>query len=162
MTLFDYAVLTITGFSVLLGVVRGLVREVIVLASWIVAFFVASLYSVDVAQMLVGQIDDESWRMLAAFVTVFITTLIAMSVIALILVKLVHSAGLGVEDRLFGGLFGLARGVLLVLVLMLLAGFTGLPRQPLWKDAMLSGPLQSFASQVKQWLPQDWAKHISY
>jgi membrane protein required for colicin V production len=70
MTLFDYAVLTIIGLSVLLGVVRGFVREVLALAGWAVAFVVASLFSADFAGLLVKQIAEESWRVLAAFVSV--------------------------------------------------------------------------------------------
>ncbi len=162
MTLFDHAVLTITGFSVLLGVIRGLTREVIALASWAVAFLVASVYGGEVAPLLARQIPDESWRVLAAFVAVFFVVLIVMNVIALLTSRLVKSAGLGVEDRVLGSVFGLARGVLVVLGLVLLAGLTALPRQTVWKDAMLAAPLEKLAVVVKQWLPQDWAKYIAY
>jgi membrane protein required for colicin V production len=51
---------------------------------------------------------------------------------------------------------------LAVLVLVLLAGLTALPRQTVWKDAMLAAPLEKLAVIVKQWLPQDWAQHITY
>ena len=162
MTLFDYAVLTIAGFSVLLGVIRGLVREVIALASWVVAFVVASLYGGAVAPLLARQIPDENWRVLAAVVAVFVMVLVLMNILALMASKVVKSAGLGVEDRLLGSVFGLARGVLVVLVLVLSAGLTVLPRQPVWKDAMLAAPLEKLAVFVKQWLPQDWARNISY
>lgn len=162
MTLFDHAVLTLIGFSVLLGVIRGFAREVIALASWAVAIVVASVYGGEAAPLLAQQIPDESWRVLAAFVAVFFVVLIVMSVIGLLTSRLIKSAGLGVEDRALGSLFGLARGLLVVLVLVLLAGLTALPRQTVWKDAMLAAPLEKLAVQVKQWLPQDWAKYISY
>ena len=162
MTLFDHVVLTIGGFSVLLGVLRGFTREVIALAGWVVAFTMASAYSGTAAPLLATQIPDESWRVLAAFVAVFFAVLIVMSLAALLAAKLIKSAGLGFEDRLFGGVFGLARGLLVVLVLMLVAGLTPLPRQTVWKDAMLAAPLETLAVIVKQWLPQDWAKYISY
>ena len=162
MTLFDHAVLTIVGLSILLGVVRGFVREVLALGGWVVAFLVASLFSADFAGLLVNQIADESWRVLAAFASLFMATLVGMSIVALLASKLIKSAGLGIEDRVFGSLFGFARGVAVVMVLVLLAGLTALPRQPVWKDAMLSPPLQTLAAIVKHWLPQDWAKHIKY
>ena len=162
MTLFDYAVLAITGFSVFLGTLRGLVREVIALAGWVVAFVVAGAYGGEVAPLLARQIPDESWRALAAVVAVFFVVLILMSVIAMLTSRLIKSAGLGVEDRLLGGMFGLARGLLVVVTLMLLAGLTPLPRQAVWKDAMLAAPLEQLAVSVKQWLPQGWAKYISY
>ncbi len=162
MTLFDHAVLTVTGFSVLLGLLRGFTREVIALASWALAFLAASVYGGDAAALLAKQIPDDSWRVLAAFAAVFFVVLIVMSVIALLASKLIKSAGLGFEDRLLGGLFGLARGLLVVLVFVLLSGLTALPRQTVWKDAMLAAPLEKLAVMVKQWLPQDWAKYISY
>ena len=162
MTLFDHAVLTLIGFSVLLGVIRGFAREVIALASWAVAIVVASVYSGEAAPLLARQIPDESWRVLAAFVAVFFVVLIVMSVIGLLTSRLIKSAGLGVEDRVLGSLFGLARGLLVVVVLVLLAGLTALPRQTVWKDAMLAAPLEKLAVIVKMWLPQDWAKYISY
>jgi membrane protein required for colicin V production len=162
MTLLDYAVLAIAGVSVLLGVIRGFVREVIALASWVAAFVGASAYGGTVAPLLAQQIPDEKWRVLAAVVAVFVVVLVAVNVVALLASKLIKSAGLGVEDRLLGSVFGLARGVLIVLVLVLGAGLTVLPRQPVWKDAMLAAPLEKLAELVKQWLPQGWAKNISY
>ena len=162
MTLFDYAVLAIAGFSVLLGVIRGFVREVMALLSWFIAFVVASVYGGAVAPLLAQQIADESWRILAAVVAVFVVALVVMNIVAMLASKLIKSAGLGVEDRLLGSVFGLARGVLVVLVLVLGAGLTALPRQPVWKDAMLAAPLEKLAVFVKQWMPHDWAKNISY
>jgi len=162
MTLFDYAVLAIVGLSVLLGVLRGFVREVIALGSWVVAFVVSSAYGGDLAPLLAGQIPDENWRVLAAVVTLFFVILLLMNIIAVLASRLIKSAGLGLEDRLLGGVFGLARGVAVVLALVLAAGLTVLPRQPVWKDAMLAAPLETLAAFVKQWLPQGWAKNISY
>ena len=162
MMLFDYAVLAIVGFSVLLGVIRGLVREVIALASWAVAFVVASAYGGAVAPLLAQQIPDDNWRVLAAVVALFFVVLVVMNLVAMLASKLIKSAGLGIEDRFFGSVFGLLRGVLVVLAVVLVAGLTVLPRQPVWKDAMLAAPLEKLAVLVKQWLPQDWAKNISY
>ena len=162
MMLFDYAVLAIVGFSVLLGVIRGLVREVIALASWAVAFVAASAYGGAVAPLLAQQIPDDNWRALAAVVALFFVVLVVMNIVAMLASKLIKSAGLGVEDRCFGSVFGLLRGVLVVLAMVLAAGLTVLPRQPVWKDAMLAAPLEKLAELVKAWLPQDWAKNISY
>ena len=162
MTLLDNAVFTIVGVSMLLGVIRGFVREVIALGSWVVAFIVSSAYGGDVAPLLAQQIPDEKWRVLAAVVAVFVVVLVVVNIMAMLASKLIKSAGLAIEDRLLGSVFGLARGVLVVLVLVLGAGLTVLPRQPVWKDAMLAAPLVKLAEIVKPWLPQDWAKNISY
>ncbi len=162
MTLIDYAVLAIAGVSIALGLIRGLSRELISLAAWAVAFVAAGALGGDVAPLLARQIADESARALAGVAVVFFVALIAMSVIAMLVSRLVRSAGLGAEDRVLGGLFGFARGLMVVLALVMLAGLTGLPRQPVWKDAMLAAPLETFAGFAKQWLPQDWAKYIAY
>ena len=162
MTLFDHVVLAITGFSILLGVLRGFTREVIALASWIVAYIVASLWGGDMARVLEPQIADANWRSLAGVVLLFFLTLISMNIAATLASKLIKSAGLGMEDRLFGALFGFARALLVVVGMVILAGFTPLPRQPLWKDAMLAAPLEKAAVLVAAWLPQEWAKYIKF
>ena len=162
MTALDYAVLAIVGLSVLVSVVRGLVREVLALAAWAVGFVVATLYSGEFAVLLPAAISDERLRLLAAFIVLFLLVLVAMSVVAYLVVKLVRSAGLGVEDRVLGGIFGFARGLLVVMVLVLAAGFTSLPRAPVWRDAMLSGPLEACAIQVKGWLPSQFSQRIAY
>lgn len=162
MTLFDYAVLTIVGGSVLLSIFRGFVREVLALAAWVIAFIAAGLLGNVVAGWLATSISDESVRVLVAFVAVFVATLISMSLIALAVSGLMRKAGLGLEDRVLGSFFGLARGMLIVMLLVLLAGLTALPRQPAWTDAMLSAPLEALAGAAKPWLPQVIAGNVSY
>ncbi|MBI4204213.1 MAG: CvpA family protein [Betaproteobacteria bacterium] len=162
MTVFDYAVLVIVGLSILLSVIRGLVREVLALLAWVAAFAVAILFGAKVAAVMPAAIPSEELRLLAGFVTVFLGVLLGMSLAAIAISRLVKSAGLGVEDRMFGMLFGFARGALIVLVLVLLAGLTTLPRDPLWRNAMLSSPLEAFATYVKVWLPGDLSQRIKY
>ena len=146
----------------LLSVVRGFVREVLALASWVIAFVGAGLLSGTVAGWLAGTIENESWRALAAFAAVFLATLIGMSLLALAVSKLMRKAGLGLEDRLLGGFFGFARGILIVTVLVLLGGLTSAPRLPAWNDAMLSPPLEALAGKLKPWLPNIVSTNLSY
>ena len=162
MTLFDLAVLVIIALSVLLSVIRGLTREVLALAAWVIAFLAANVLAGGIAPWLPDAIPTEEFRLLAAFVGVFVAVLIAMSVLAIMVSKLVKSAGLGLEDRLLGGVFGLARGLLMVMVVVLLAGLTSLPRQAVWRNAVLSDPLVVFAGHVKAWLPAALAQRITY
>ena len=162
MTVFDYSVLAIVGFSVLLSVIRGLVREVLALAGWVVAFVVASLFAEDAAALISRDVPGDALPLLVGFAGVFLAVLVAMSLLAIVASKLVKSAGLGMEDRVLGGVFGLVRGLLVVLVLVLAAGFTALPRHPEWRKAVLSGPLESAAGAVKAWLPPGLSKRITY
>ena len=162
MTVFDYAVLAIVLFSVLISVIRGLVREILALIAWAAAFIVASVFAVDIAGLLAPEVPDERLRLLGAFVGVFLAVLLLMSLFGLLVSKLVKNAGLGLEDRMLGGVFGLTRGVLIVTVLVLGAGLTALPRQPEWRDALLRGPFEALAGHIKSWLPTSLAQRITY
>jgi membrane protein required for colicin V production len=162
MTLFDYAVLIIIGSSVVVSVMRGFAREALALLGWVFAFLAANALSGVVAEWLAPLIRDGSVRALTAFVAVFVVTLILASLLAMAVSRLLKSAGLGLEDRLLGGFFGFARGILIVLTLVLLSGLTALPRQPAWSDAMLSPPLEALAGAMKPWLPQAVSRYLSY
>ncbi len=162
MTVLDWAVLAIVGLSILLSVIRGLVREVLALLAWAVGFVAASVLAADLAALLPPEVPGEQLRLLAGFAGVFLAVMLVMSLLAMFVSKLVKSAGLGVEDRVLGSVFGLVRGVLVVMIFVLLAGLTSLPRQPAWRDAVLSHPLEAFAGQVKGWLPARLAQRITY
>ena len=162
MTVIDIAVLAIVGISVLLGVIRGLVREVLALVAWVGAFLAANLLTPEIAKLAPQAMASEEIRLLVSFVGVFIVVLIGLSVLAILASKLVRIAGLGVADHVVGGVFGVARGLLVVMILVLLAGLTTLPRQPVWRDGILSGPLETFAGHIKAWLPADLSKRIRY
>lgn len=162
MTVFDYGVLTVVGLSVLLGVFRGLVREVLSLAAWVAAFVAAGLFGGWLAERLPGEIPTPELRLLVGYTAVFLLVLVLMSIAAIVASKLVRAAGLAVEDRVLGALFGTARGVLIVTVLMLLAGLTSLPQHPAWRMALTSPLLEALAMQVREWLPDDLSRRIRY
>ncbi len=160
MTWFDYTVIAIAILSALLGWWRGVVYEVLSLLGWIVAYIVARLLSSSAAPYMPDALGAEATRTAAAFVALFIGTLIVAGIVALLLSKLVKWVGLVMLDRSLGTLFGMLRGVLVVLVLILLAGLTSLPQQPFWRDAVLSKPLQSLALAGLTLLPDSVALRI--
>lgn len=162
MTVFDYVVIAIVGLSILLSVIRGLVREVLALLAWVVAFLAANFFAGPLATLLPAEMSNVEVRLLVGFGAAFVVVLLSMSLLAMFASKLVKNAGLGVEDRMLGGVFGLARGMLVVMVLVLLAGLTSLPKQPVWREAVLSKPLVSFAGRVKVWLPGGLSQRITY
>ncbi len=162
MTVFDYAVLAIVGLSVIVSVWRGAIREVLALLSWIAAFIVAQAYADTLAAYLPDSIPSASIRLLTGFVIIFLAVLILTALVALAISKFVRAVGLGPVDRGIGAIFGLLRGMLAVLILVLLCGLTSAPRHPLWRDAMLSPPLEAMAVSVKPMLPEDLSRRISY
>ncbi|MDZ4099538.1 MAG: CvpA family protein [Methylophilaceae bacterium] len=162
MTGFDYVVLGIIGVSVLLSIMRGFVREVLALVSWVVAFIVAKLYAVELVPLLPEAIPNEALKMLAAFLILFLTTLLLCSLLAIALSQIFKKVGLGWIDRGLGAVFGVLRGVVIIGTLVLLAGFTALPKDPMWRNAMFAAPLEAMVMTVLPWLPADIAKHVKY
>ncbi|MGQ0511443.1 MAG: CvpA family protein [Betaproteobacteria bacterium] len=162
MTWLDYAVTGVLAVSVVLGAWRGLVREIISLAGWVVAFLAANLFAGPLSVHVPDAVPTPELRVLAAFAAVFVAALFLATLMAVVLSKLVRAVGLGGVDRSLGALFGVARAAILVLVLALGCGFTSLPRQPAWRDSV-SGPwLAAAALALKPWLPQTFAERLRY
>lgn len=162
MTVFDYAVLVIIGISVLISLMRGAVREILSLAGWILAFYIARTYASQVVPLLPYDIPSEKLKMLAAFLILFLAVLLVTSLLSIALSGLLKEVGLGWLNRLLGGVFGLLRGLLIVTVLVLLAGMTQLPKDERWTNAMFSAPLEALAKTVLMWLPKNISQHVSY
>lgn len=162
MTWFDYAVIAIAGLSVLLGWWRGLVYEVLSLLGWVAAYLVARMFAAGVGAMMPASLGAEAIRTAAAFVLLFIVTLIASSIVTWLLSKFVKWVGLGWLDGLLGALFGMVRGMLIIVALMLLAGLTDLPKEPAWRDAWLSKPLEKAALAARKRLPESVAQRVAF
>lgn len=162
MTEFDIVVLLIVGLSALISLLRGAVREIIALAGWIAAFFIASIYVLPFASLMPEAIPGSSLKLLVAFVILFVVTLVVTGIVGLLLSALVKAVGLTALDRGIGVMFGLARGGLIVLVGVLLAGLTSMPKERFWRDAVLSRPLEQAAMGVKPYLPEGLSRRIDY
>ncbi len=162
MTIFDYVVLGIFVVSIVLSIMRGLVREVLSIAGWVIAFVAASTYAGDFEPMLPSEVSGESLRMIASFFVLFISVLLVTSLIIMLLSALIKGIGLGFIDRLLGAAFGFLRGLLIVTILVLIAGLTTVPQKSFWEQAQLSSPLETFAVYVKEWLPDDLSKRINF
>lgn len=162
MTAFDYVVITILVASIVISVVRGLVKEVLSLVAWLIAFVVANRYGADVAALLPDAVPAGTVRLVSGFGIAFIGVLLLGSLVNLAIAHIIRALGLRIVDRGLGGVFGLARGVLIVMTLVILAGLTDLPRRPVWRDAVLSGVAESAVRTVKPWLPDEWARRVNF
>ena len=162
MTWLDYAVIGVFAASLVLGAWRGLVREVISILGWIIAFLAANLFAGPLGPAMPQVIPTPELRLAAAYLAVFISSLLVTALLGLILSKIIQAVGLGGVDRLLGAMFGAARGVLIVLAAALLAGLTGAPREGFWRDST-SGPLLARAGlALKPLLPQTFAERLRY
>ena len=162
MTWFDYALIAVVGLSALIGIWRGLVREVFALAGWIAAIGVALLFAGEAAMLIPPSLATPLVRTVIAFTVLFLVILVVVSIAGLLFTKAVRAVGLGLADRTLGGVFGFARGALILLVIALAAGLTAVPKEPFWREAKLAPPLETAAIAVKPYLPPALADKVRY
>ncbi len=162
MTIFDYLLLFILAASIVISTLRGLVKEILSLVSWVVAFVVANMYGAQLAPMLPSMIPGEVVRLIVAFVALFIGVRLLMGLLMMAVDALIKSSGLGLADRGLGGLFGLARGVVIVLAAVIVAGMTELPKQDFWTQAMFSPLAETGVRTVKPFLPGSLSRHVNF
>ena len=112
----DIVILGIVLLSALIGLVRGLFKEVLSLVTWVAAIVLAMLFAGDAATYLAAWVSDETIRLAAAFGGIFLGTLIAGGIVQWLIGTLVKTTGLSGTDRLLGFVFGSARGLLVCLV----------------------------------------------
>jgi membrane protein required for colicin V production len=161
-TWLDYAVVGVLALSTAWGVWRGLVREVISLAGWVLAFIAAHFFAEPLADALARWMSNPDLRVIVAFVAIFVVTLTLATLAAIALSKALKASGLRGLDRTLGGLFGVARGVLIALAFALAAGLTSFPQHSMWR-ASWSGPmLGRTVDQLKPWLPPALAGRLRY
>lgn len=162
MTIFDYLVLFVLISSVVISTLRGLVKEILSLLGWIVAFVVANAYGATLAPMLPELLPGETARLIMAFVVLFLGVRILMGLLSLAIGAVITATGLTLADRGLGGLFGLARGIVIVLAAVILCGMTSIPQQDFWRNALLSPMAETGARTVKPFLPAALAQHVRY
>ena len=162
MTIFDYLVLFVLISSVVISTLRGLVKEILSLLGWIVAFVVANAYGAKLAPLLPELLPGETARLIMAFVVLFLGVRILMGLLSLAIGAVITATGLSLADRGLGGLFGLARGIVIVLAAVILCGMTSIPQQDFWRNALLSPMAETGARTVKPFLPAALAQHVRY
>lgn len=162
MAWFDLVVCTVVGLSLLLGAVRGMVRELVGLAAWFVALLLARALSPSVAGWLPAAVQPDGLRLGLAFGGVVLASVVLASVVTLVLSALVKAAGLTLADRVLGAIFGLGRGILIVLVGVVVAGFTRVPLEPGWRGSVTAPAFEVAARWVSPWLPGAIGSRLKY
>jgi membrane protein required for colicin V production len=162
MNAFDLVIVAVVVASTLFAYVRGVIRELIALAAWVIGFVAAVAYAPSLGALLPSFGAPAAVPYIAAFVLILFGALLAGALVAWPLAKVIHAAGLGFVDRFLGAGFGVCRGLLIVVSAVLLAGLTTLPRQDWWQNAALVPPLVAAALHLAQWLPAEWLSKLDY
>ena len=155
-------ILGIILLSALISLVRGFVREAFSLAVWVLAFWVSWSFFRDLEVPLQAWIGSPTARLGIAFAALMIATLTVGGLVNYLIIQLVERTGMSGTDRLIGMIFGAARGVLLVAVLVLLAGLTALPKEDWWLESTLVGYFQELSFWLRDLLPPEFADHFRY
>jgi membrane protein required for colicin V production len=158
LTLFDAIVVVVVLISALLAMVRGLVREVLSITSWVIAGIAAYFLHAPLLNLIYpSPIADQTIATIIAVAAVFVIVLIIATYLTVKIADFVIDSRIGAVDRLMGFVFGTLRGLLLVVIAFVF--FTWLvpaPQQPLWiSNAQTHPMLESLGESLIQILPPD-------
>jgi membrane protein required for colicin V production len=161
-TIFDYLVLFVLICSVIASAFRGLIKELLSLLGWLVGLIVANAYGEQLAVLLPDAVPGKATRLIVAFMVLFIGVKLLMWLLSMALSAIVKESGIGAVDRSLGAMFGLGRGLVIVLSAVLACGMTAIPQQPFWKNAVFSPLAESAAHAVKPFLPGTMAGYVRF
>ncbi|MEC9361706.1 MAG: CvpA family protein [Sinimarinibacterium flocculans] len=160
MTWVDYSILGVFVISVLLGVWRGLTREVLSLLTWIAAFVVAWMFHRPAAAMIAPYIPDPVLSMAAACAGVFLLALLVGALLTHLLVTVVRESGFSPADRTLGGGLGMVRAVIVVSLFVLVGGRMGAAEAGWWQESALIGQFEPLAQGFANVMPEAWLEMI--
>lgn len=134
----DWLIIAVVLVSSLLSLRRGFVKEVLSLVTWVVAFVVAVKFSDNMQSLLIDQVKSDQVRYIAAFVSLFVATLVVCALVSYLIGSLVQVTGLSSTDRVLGMVFGFARGSLIVVAFVSLLSLSpAIEKTGLWKSSQL-------------------------
>ncbi len=154
----DFIILGIIVLSVIISISRGFIREALSLTTWLIAAYLAFTLSSGLSEKLSGVISSSSIRMIVSFLAIFLLIVIVGAILSFFLGKLISISGLGLIDRILGILFGAARGVLLVALLLLMIQGTALIDRDWWKSSQLIPQFKPITSAMEDLFPKEVEK----
>lgn len=160
MNWFDYAIIATLALSILVGLWRGFIGEVLALLCWVLAFWIAWMFGPLLADRFTNAISVPSVRVLLAYALCFVAVLIAGAIVSYLMRQLVSGSGLSGTDRLLGMVFGLIRGFALVVLVVLLMKFTPVVRDEWWQASKMLPTFDNGAQWVTSFLPENVARYL--
>ena len=145
MSLYDLIIIGILLLSTGAALMRGVVTELASLAAWILAFWGAKILSPVVAPIALATVEPAALRNTVAFILLFFLLLAAQYFLRTLLTELIKAIGLNGVNKLLGGAFGFARGILIVTVMIVICSLTSLPQEPEWQQSVTIPLFKSIA-----------------
>lgn len=161
MTTADWVLVGLLALSVLMGVLRGFVREAVALAGWIAAVVLALRYSQQVGEALPIDIAWPAVRVALGAVLIVVGTVFVASLLGWALKKLLAASHLTATDRVLGGLFGVVRAVLVVFAFAWFTSGTAMSRQTWWRESTFLPPIEAALRFAAPRLPDSFARPSS-
>jgi len=158
----DVVIISLVALSAILSLFRGFVKEALALITWLVALWVAMAFYEELAAWLSQWIAVPSAQKVTAFGVLFVCVLLLGAIVNYLAGKLVDKTGLTGTDKMLGVVFGIARGAVIVAILVLLAGLTPVPQDPWWQDSQFLGYFEDLAMWMRDFLPSEIANNITY
>jgi membrane protein required for colicin V production len=156
----DWVLLAVLLASVVVGLVRGLVFEVLSLLGWVAAYVAAQMFSTELAPHLPIGAPGAALNQGASFAITFVLALIVWMLLARLVRLIVHATPLTLVDRTLGGVFGLVRALVLLLAVATVVSFTPAMRAPSWQASHGAAWLGVLLAGLKPVLPQAVARHL--
>ncbi|MBK1645378.1 colicin V production CvpA [Thiocapsa imhoffii] len=151
----DFVIIGVVILSALVGLARGLIREVVSVGVWIAAIVVAWLFHAQVAELLVPYLSQGSVRLAIAFIVLILATLVLGAILGAMLSVVIEKTGLSGLDRLLGLGFGAARGVIIVAMAVFLMNYTPITQDAWWQESQLVSQFEHVAAWLIELVPPE-------
>ena len=158
----DFGIIGIIAISAAISLVRGFVREAVSLVGWIFAVWLSITYVEVVAVYLQPYIEVPSLRLAAAFLALFMSVIIITGFVVFVIGIAVEKTEMSGTDRVLGVVFGVARGLAIISVIVALAGMTPLPEDPWWDQSEMLPYFERAAVEIRGALPDEVANAMRF
>jgi membrane protein required for colicin V production len=163
MNAFDYLIIVVLVAFAITGAIRGFVLELLSLILWPVAALIAWVFADQCAVFFQSLISDPQLRVVAAFAAVFLVVFIVGTIVVYFIHRALPLRGVFRKPNvILGGLIGVLRGGIVILIVFLVGGITSLPQRPWWRESMIAPYFQKAATAVSDYIPRDIARHIRF
>lgn len=156
----DYVIIGVIALSIIISLIRGFVREALSLVTWIAALWLGFTFTSTGADLLVNHVENHSMQLVISFAVIFLGTLLLGMLLSFVVSSMVKVTGLGSTDRIVGMVFGLFRGLLIVVATIIIFSITSLAEMPAWKNSVLVPQFHELTLWTEHQLPVDVQKFV--